>query len=238
RDVRGRAAGPRAPPDRRYGLRAPRRRDHRHRCRHAWLPPAAARRDPRAGPLAVGDHALRGHSRPSRPPGRRRRRRRPVASSRPRPRRSPERGHDRASPRPTSRGRHGTDRSWRGALRPPAPARPGDHRPARPRRAVELTVRRAADALTGFRALCGLVLPFRPSVALLLVGVVTDWLDGPLARRASATAMGARFDLEADSLLTLGAAIAAVRRGLPRVGLLAPIVRYAIAPARAGDETR
>ena len=99
-------------------------------------------------------------------------------------------------------------------------------------------MRCAADALTGFRALCGLVLPFRPSVALVLVGVVTDWLDGPLARRAGATAMGARFDLEADSLLTLGAAIAAVRRGVPRVGLLAPIVRYALTPAHAPDAVR
>ena len=99
-------------------------------------------------------------------------------------------------------------------------------------------MRRAADALTGLRALCGLVLPFHPSLVVLLVGVVTDWLDGPLARRAGATAKGARSDLEADSLLTLGAAIAAVRRGAPRVALFAPIARYALTPARAADEVR
>lgn len=103
---------------------------------------------------------------------------------------------------------------------------------------MELRLRRAADALTGLRAFCGLVLPFRPSLGILLVGVVSDWLDGPLARRAGTTAVGARFDLEADSLLTLGAAIAAVRRGAPRVTLLAPIARYAIAPALAPDTVR
>jgi len=103
---------------------------------------------------------------------------------------------------------------------------------------VELTSRRAADALTGLRALCGLILPFHPSLAILVLGVVTDWLDGPLARRAGSTAAGARFDLEADSLLTLGAAIAAVRRGAPRVALLAPIGRYALTPARAPDAVR
>jgi len=65
-----------------------------------------------------------------------------------------------------------------------------------------------------------------------------DWLDGPLARRAGTTAMGARFDLEADSLLTLGAAIAAVRRGAPPVALLAPIGRNALTPARAPDPVR
>ena len=78
----------------------------------------------------------------------------------------------------------------------------------------------------------------RPSLALFLLGVVTDWLDGPLARRAGPSAHGARFDLEADSLLTLGAAVAAFRRGTPAVALLAPAGRYAIRPARDRGEVR
>jgi phosphatidylglycerophosphate synthase len=68
--------------------------------------------------------------------------------------------------------------------------------------------------------------------------VITDWLDGPLARRSGPSAHGARFDLEADSLLTLGAAIAAVRRGAPAVSLLAPVARYVVRPARGRDEVR
>ena len=95
-----------------------------------------------------------------------------------------------------------------------------------------LSPARAADALTILRAACGLLLPFRPALSILLVGVVTDWLDGPLARRAGGSAYGVRLDLEADSLLTLGAAIAAVRRGAPRVVLLAPVARYAVAARR------
>jgi hypothetical protein len=101
-----------------------------------------------------------------------------------------------------------------------------------------VTFRRAAGALTAFRALCGLILPVRPSLALLLVGVITDWVDGPLARRAGSLARGARDDAQADSLLTLGAAIAAVRRGAPPVVLLAPIAHYALAPARHPDDVR
>jgi phosphatidylglycerophosphate synthase len=89
-----------------------------------------------------------------------------------------------------------------------------------------------ADALTGLRIVCGVAVAFRPSVALLLAGVVTDWLDGPLARRAAATAHGPAFDLEADSVLTVGAAIAAARLGAPRVVLLAPMARYAVVRLR------
>ena len=87
---------------------------------------------------------------------------------------------------------------------------------------------RAADTLTVFRALCAIVLGLRPSFLLLLVAVVSDWLDGPLARRGGLTSHGARLDLEADSLLTLGAAVAAVRSGAPRVVLLAPVARYGL----------
>jgi hypothetical protein len=89
-----------------------------------------------------------------------------------------------------------------------------------------------ADALTTLRGLCGAILVVRPSLGVLLAGIVTDWIDGPLARRAGPTAHGARFDREADSLLTLGAAIAAARAGAPRVLLLAPLLRYVVAALR------
>lgn len=97
---------------------------------------------------------------------------------------------------------------------------------------MALSLRRAADLLTALRVLCGASLVVRPSLVVVLVGTVTDWLDGPLARRAGPTASGARFDLEADSLLTLGASIAAARVGAPRVVLLAPLARYAVAMIR------
>jgi phosphatidylglycerophosphate synthase len=91
---------------------------------------------------------------------------------------------------------------------------------------------RVADGLTFLRVVCAAVLAFRPALSILMIGVVSDWLDGPLARRAPASSYGARLDLEADSLLTLGAAIAAVRRGAPRVVLLAPVARYGVAALR------
>jgi phosphatidylglycerophosphate synthase len=74
----------------------------------------------------------------------------------------------------------------------------------------------------------------RPSFAVLLLAVVTDWIDGPLARRRPRTGYGGRFDLEADSILTLGASIAAVRIGAPRVVVLAPLARYAVPALRTG----
>ena len=91
-----------------------------------------------------------------------------------------------------------------------------------------MSARGVADALTLFRAGSAVLLALRPSFRLLLLAVVSDWLDGPLARRAGPTARGARLDLEADSLLTLGAAIAAVRTGAPRVVLLPPVARYGV----------
>jgi phosphatidylglycerophosphate synthase len=91
---------------------------------------------------------------------------------------------------------------------------------------------RVADSLTILRAVAGVLLAFRPSFRILVAGVVSDWLDGPLARRSPASSYGARLDREADSLLTLGAAIAAARRGAPRIVLLAPIARYALASLR------
>jgi len=106
---------------------------------------------------------------------------------------------------------------------------------------VAASLKKKANALTAFRAFCGVLLLFRPTWLAFSAGVLSDWLDGPLARRAGATAAGARFDLEADSLLTLGAAVAAVRCGAPRVVLLAPIARYGVhrlRPRLTADETR
>jgi phosphatidylglycerophosphate synthase len=84
--------------------------------------------------------------------------------------------------------------------------------------------------------LCGYAANPRPGRArtvawlmLLWGATVTDWLDGPLARRYGPTALGAMLDLEADSWLTLWAAVAAWRGGsLPAAGLTAPILRYAV----------
>ena len=82
------------------------------------------------------------------------------------------------------------------------------------------------------RVVCAVGLARRPTLWLLVLGVISDWIDGPLARRAPPSRHGAWLDLEADSLLTLGAAIAAVRRGAARVVLLAPVARYAVTAAR------
>jgi phosphatidylglycerophosphate synthase len=92
--------------------------------------------------------------------------------------------------------------------------------------------RLAANALTFARAIAGLLLIARPSLALVTFAIATDWIDGSLARRAGDTTYGARFDLEADSLLTLGTAIAAVRSGAPIVALVAPVARYAAVSVR------
>jgi phosphatidylglycerophosphate synthase len=63
--------------------------------------------------------------------------------------------------------------------------------------------------------------------ALVLGCTAADWLDGPLARRRGATRLGRVLDLEADSWLTLWAAITAYRRGrLGGSALLAPFLRY------------
>ena len=101
-----------------------------------------------------------------------------------------------------------------------------------------MTLRCAADLLTAIRMVCGAILAIRPSVAVLIVGAVSDWIDGPLARRAGPTERGARADLDADSILTLGAAIAAVRCGAPRVVLIAPLAHYVVPSARSHDEVR
>lgn len=92
--------------------------------------------------------------------------------------------------------------------------------------------------LTALRAACGLALAIQPSLIVVLIGIVSDWIDGPLARRAGPSAHGARADIEADSILTLGAAIGAARRGAPRLVLIGPIARYAVAMLRRGPLDR
>jgi phosphatidylglycerophosphate synthase len=58
--------------------------------------------------------------------------------------------------------------------------------------------------------------------------IVSDWLDGPIARWIGATSdLGALLDLESDSWLTLaGGASATAWGGLPAYCLAAPLVRY------------
>ena len=61
----------------------------------------------------------------------------------------------------------------------------------------------------------------------LVAGIVTERCDGRLARRFGATRLGAVMDIEADSLLTLAMAVAAVRWArLPRYVLVPPLLRY------------
>ena len=61
----------------------------------------------------------------------------------------------------------------------------------------------------------------------LVAATASDWLDGPLARRAGPTWLGRALDIEADSWLTLWSAAAAVAWGdLPRWCLLPPLLRY------------
>jgi hypothetical protein len=63
--------------------------------------------------------------------------------------------------------------------------------------------------------------------ALLWGETVSDWLDGPLARRRGGTTLGGALDLEADSWLTFWAAWTAVRlAGLPPWYGLAPSLHY------------
>src|SRR5437773_4276513 len=71
-----------------------------------------------------------------------------------------------------------------------------------------------------------------PRGGLVACGIATDSIDGPIARRGRVAAYGRRFDLEADSLLTLGAAIAVARRGGGTSLLVAPLLRYAVVAAR------
>jgi len=79
----------------------------------------------------------------------------------------------------------------------------------------------------------------RAAILALLWGGPSDWLDGPLARRDGPTALGAWLDIEADSWLTLWAAMATYRtRVLPRISLLPPILRYAIPVLQAWRKSK
>lgn len=64
-------------------------------------------------------------------------------------------------------------------------------------------------------------------LAVLYGAILCDWLDGPLARHRGVSEVGARFDLEADSWLTLCTAASAVTWGdLPVVVIVPPLMRY------------
>jgi phosphatidylglycerophosphate synthase len=64
-------------------------------------------------------------------------------------------------------------------------------------------------------------------IALIYGAIVSDWLDGPIARRLGTSEAGAMFDIEADSWLTLCSSAAAVTSGgLPAYVVAPPIVRY------------
>jgi len=63
--------------------------------------------------------------------------------------------------------------------------------------------------------------------ALLYGAIVSDWLDGPIARRLGTSELGATLDIEADSWLTLStSAVAVAAGGLPAYVVAPPILRY------------
>jgi phosphatidylglycerophosphate synthase len=65
--------------------------------------------------------------------------------------------------------------------------------------------------------------------AMLYGAILCDWLDGPIARRLGSSEVGEILDLEADSWLTLCAALAAVVCGeLPSAVVAPPLLRYAL----------
>ena len=64
-------------------------------------------------------------------------------------------------------------------------------------------------------------------LALIYGAIVSDWLDGPIARRRGTSNVGAMFDIEADSWLTLCSSAAAVSwGGLPLYVIAPPLARY------------
>lgn len=64
-------------------------------------------------------------------------------------------------------------------------------------------------------------------IALLYGAIVSDWLDGPIARRLGTSETGAMFDIEADSWLTLCSSAAGVTwGGLPAYVVAPPVARY------------
>jgi phosphatidylglycerophosphate synthase len=64
-------------------------------------------------------------------------------------------------------------------------------------------------------------------MGLLYGAIVSDWLDGPIARRLGTSEVGAMFDIEADSWLTLSSsALAVASGGLPAPVVAPPLMRY------------
>lgn len=64
-------------------------------------------------------------------------------------------------------------------------------------------------------------------LALIYGAIVSDWLDGPIARRFGTSEVGAMLDIEADSGLTLASSAAAVTWGsLPAYVIAPPLLRY------------
>ena len=62
---------------------------------------------------------------------------------------------------------------------------------------------------------------------LLYGAIVSDWLDGPIARRLGTSELGATLDIEADSWLTLStSALAVAVGGLPTYVVAPPLLRY------------
>ena len=69
-----------------------------------------------------------------------------------------------------------------------------------------IRVQRPADVVTGTRAALAVVVavigPTGPGLALVVVALALDWVDGRVARRTgTASAFGARFDMETDAFL-------------------------------------
>lgn len=63
--------------------------------------------------------------------------------------------------------------------------------------------------------------------ALLYGAIVSDWLDGPIARLRGTSELGAMLDIEADSWLTLSSSgVAVALGGLPTYVAAAPFLRY------------
>ncbi|GAA4691863.1 CDP-alcohol phosphatidyltransferase family protein [Nocardioides conyzicola] len=71
-----------------------------------------------------------------------------------------------------------------------------------------LLVQRPADAITAVRAALAVAVvvigPTGPGLVLVVVALALDWVDGQVARRTgTASASGARFDMETDAFLIL-----------------------------------
>lgn len=74
---------------------------------------------------------------------------------------------------------------------------------------------------------------------MLWGATASDWLDGPLARRAGATALGAALDTRADAFLTLSSGLAAWRGGQTAGwSLVPPVARYLLPDLRPGASGR